>query len=71
MPSENTKGLQGVEPWWPCAFEKIEQRLFAVDASLHEVNHHRERLISRIDGLSRRRYKRMPSLVIDYPALGI
>ena len=29
--------------------EKIEQRLFAIDASLHESNRHRERLIGRID----------------------
>ena len=29
--------------------EKIEQRLFAIDASLHEANRHRERLIGRID----------------------
>jgi hypothetical protein len=29
--------------------EKIEQRLFAIDASLREANRHRERLIGRID----------------------
>ena len=29
--------------------EKIEQRLFAIDALLHEANCHRERLIGRID----------------------
>jgi len=29
--------------------EKIEQRLFGIDASLHEANRHRERLIGRID----------------------
>ena len=29
--------------------EKIEQRLLAIDASLHESNRHRERLIGRID----------------------
>lgn len=29
--------------------EKIEQRLFAIDASLHESNRHWERLIGRID----------------------
>ena len=29
--------------------EKIEQRLFAIDASLHESNRHRERIIGRID----------------------
>ncbi len=29
--------------------EKIEQRLFAIDASLHVSNRHRERLIGRID----------------------
>jgi len=31
--------------------EKIEQRLFAIDALLHEANRHRERLIGRIDRL--------------------
>ena len=29
--------------------EKIEQRLLAIDASLHEANRHRERIIGRID----------------------
>jgi len=28
--------------------EKIEQRLFAIDASLHEANRHCERLIGRL-----------------------
>jgi len=32
--------------------EKIEQRLLAVDASLHEANRHRERLIGRIDRIA-------------------
>ena len=35
--------------------EKIEQRLFAIDASLHESNRHRERLIGRIDRLPEHR----------------
>lgn len=32
--------------------EKIEQRLSAIDASLHESNRHRERLIGRLDRLA-------------------
>ena len=31
--------------------EKIDQRLSAIDASLHESNRHRERLIGRLDRL--------------------
>ncbi len=35
--------------------EKIEQRLFAIDASLHESNRHRERIIGRLDRLAEHR----------------
>jgi hypothetical protein len=35
--------------------EKIEQRLFAIDASLHEANRHRERIIGHMDRLAEHR----------------
>ena len=35
--------------------EKIEQRLFAIDASLHESNRHRERIMGRLDRLPKHR----------------